>query len=105
VSLLLTGPVATWGAWPLYRVAWRGLGHGIATMDTLVSLGIFASLGWSLYALLFGGAGDLGMRMQFTLTAGPVGGGTIDLKVAAGVTAAVLTGRYGDHLAARTHRG
>jgi P-type Cu+ transporter len=94
VSLLLAGPVATWGAWPLHRAAWRGLGHGTATMDTLVSLGIAASLGWSLYALLFGGAGHLGMRMQFTLTSGPAGGGTIYLDVAAGVTAAVLAGRY-----------
>jgi len=94
VSLLLTVPVATWGAWPLYRVAWRGLGHGTATMDTLVSLGIAGSLGWSLYALLFGGAGHLGMRMQFSLTAGPASGDTIYLEVAAGVTAAILTGRY-----------
>jgi P-type Cu+ transporter len=94
VSLVLAGPVATWGAWPLHRAAWRGLGHGTATMDTLVSLGIAASLGWSLYALLFGGAGHLGMRMQFTLTSGPADGGTIYLDVAAGVTAAVLTGRY-----------
>jgi P-type Cu+ transporter len=94
VSLLLAGPVATWGAWPLHRAAWRGLGHGTATMDTLVSLGIAASLGWSLYALLFGGAGHLGMRMQFTLTSGPADGGTIYLDVADGVTAAVLTGRY-----------
>jgi P-type Cu+ transporter len=94
VSLALAGPVATWGAWPLHRAAWRGLGHGTATMDTLVSLGIAASLGWSLYALLFGGAGHLGMRMQFTLTSGPADGGTIYLDVAAGLTAAVLTGRY-----------
>jgi P-type Cu+ transporter len=36
VSLLLTAPVVTWGAWPLYRVAWRGLSHAAATMDTLV---------------------------------------------------------------------
>jgi P-type Cu+ transporter len=94
VSLLLTAPVVTWGAWPLYRVAWRGLSHGAATMDTLVSLGVAASLGWSVYALLFGGAGDLGMRMQFSLTASPAGSGTIYLDAAAGVTAAVLTGRY-----------
>jgi Cu+-exporting ATPase len=94
VSLLLAAPVAGWGAWPMHRAAWRGLGHGTATMDTLVSIGITAALGWSLYALLFGGAGALGMRMPFTLTFGPVGGSTIYLEVAAGVTAAVLTGRY-----------
>ena len=33
-------------------------------MDTLVSLGVAASFGWSLYALLFGGAGYGGMRMS-----------------------------------------
>jgi Cu+-exporting ATPase len=94
LSLLLTIPVAVWGAWPLHRAAWRGLGHAAATMDTLVSLGITASLGWSLLAMFFGGAGALGMRMPFTLTFGPPGGSTIYLDVAAGVTAAVLTGRY-----------
>jgi Cu+-exporting ATPase len=94
LSLLLTIPVAVWGAWPLHRAAWRGLGHAAATMDTLVSLGITASLGWSLLAMFFGGAGTLGMRMPFTLTFGPPGGSTIYLDVAAGVTAAVLTGRY-----------
>jgi len=94
LSLVLAGPVAIWGAWPLHRNAWLGLGHGTATMDTLVSLGVTASFGWSLYALLFGGAGMLGMRMPFALTFAPVGGSTIYLEVAAGVTAAVLTGRY-----------
>jgi P-type Cu+ transporter len=94
VSLLLTGPVAIWGAWPLHRAAWRGLGHGSATMDTLVSLGITASLGWSLLAMFFGSAGALGMHMPFTVTSGAVSGNTIYLDVAAGVTAAVLTGRY-----------
>jgi P-type Cu+ transporter len=94
LSLLLAGPVAVWGAWPFHRAAWLGLGHGTATMDTLVSLGVTASLGWSLFALLFGSAGTLGMRMPFTLTFGAAGSGTIYLDVAAGVTAAVLTGRY-----------
>ena len=28
MSLVLAGPVATWGAWPLYRAAWYGLGYG-----------------------------------------------------------------------------
>jgi Cu+-exporting ATPase len=46
VSLLLAGRVAVWGAWPFHRAAWLGLGHGTATMDTLVSLGVTASLGW-----------------------------------------------------------
>ena len=43
VSLVLTAPVAVWGAWPLHRAALAGLGHGAATMDTLVSLAVAAS--------------------------------------------------------------
>ena len=94
VSLLLAAPVAVWGAWPLHRAAWRGLGHAAATMDTLVSVGVAASFGWSLYALLFGGAGRAGMRMSFAFTFGQASGQTLYLEAAAGVTTAVLAGRY-----------
>jgi P-type Cu+ transporter len=94
VSLLLAGAVAGWGAWPLHRAALASLEHATATMDTLVSLGITASFTWSVYALLFGGAGMAGMRMPFELAFGPVGQHTLYLDVAAGVTVTVLTGRY-----------
>jgi P-type Cu+ transporter len=94
VSLLLAAPVATWGAWPLHRAAWYGLGHGAATMDTLVSAGVGASFGWSVYALLFGGAGMTGMKMSFAFTFGQASGNTLYLEAAAGVTAAVLAGRF-----------
>jgi Cu+-exporting ATPase len=63
-------------------------------MDTLVSLGVTTSFGWSVYALLFGGAGDVGMRMPFALTFGLASGQTIYLEASAGVTTAVLAGRY-----------
>ena len=94
VSLLLAVPVVTWGAWPLHRAAWYGLGYGAATMDTLVSLGVAASFGWSVYALLFGGAGMTGMKMSFAFTFGQASGQTLYLEAAAGVTTAVLAGRY-----------
>jgi len=94
VSLLLAAPVACWGAWPLHRTALAGLGHAAATMDTLVSLAVAASFGWSLYALLFGGAGMTGMRMPFAFTFTTASGQTLYLEAAAGVTAAVLAGRY-----------
>ena len=94
VSLLLAAPVATWGAWPLHRAAWYGLGHGAATMDTLVSAGVCASFCWSVYALLFGGAGMTGMKMSFAFTFGQASTDTLYLEAAAGVTAAVLAGRY-----------
>jgi P-type Cu+ transporter len=94
VSLLLAAPVAAWGAWPLHRAALAGLGHGAATMDTLVSLGVAASFGWSLYALLFGGAGMLGMRMPFAFTFTASSGQTLYFEAAVGVTIAVLAGRF-----------
>ncbi len=94
LSLLLTLPVAVWGAWPLHRAAWYGLGHGAATMDTLVSLGVAASAGWSVYALAFGGAAMTGMRMSFAFTFGAASGHTLYLEAAAGVTTVVLAGRF-----------
>jgi Cu+-exporting ATPase len=94
VSLALAAPVAAWGALPLHRAAWAGLGHAAASMDTLVSLGVITSFAWSLYALLAGGAGRIGMRMPFAFTFGTAGPGTLYLDVAAWVTVAVLTGRY-----------
>src|SRR5580693_352591 len=53
-ALVLAAPVVTWGAWPFYRAAAVNARHGAATMDTLVSLGVAASYGWSLYALVSG---------------------------------------------------
>ena len=66
LSLTLAAPVAVWGAWPFHQAAWTNLRHGAATMDTLVSLGVLASFGWSLWALFFGDAGMPGMTMPFS---------------------------------------
>jgi P-type Cu+ transporter len=93
ISLTLAAPVVVWGAWPFHRAAWTNLRHGAATMDTLVSMGTLAALGWSLYALLFGTAGVAGMTHPFSLTAGG-GADGIYLEVAAGVTVFILAGRY-----------
>ncbi|GAA3058515.1 heavy metal translocating P-type ATPase [Pseudonocardia yunnanensis] len=95
ISLTLAAPVVAWGAWPFHRAALANLRHGAATMDTLVSVGTLAALGWSVYALLFGTAGVPGMTHPFTLTIAPGGGtGAIYLEVAAGVTTFILAGRY-----------
>jgi Cu+-exporting ATPase len=95
LSLTLAAPVVTWGAWPFHKAAWTNLRHGAATMDTLISLGVTAAFGWSLYALFLGGAGEPGMTMPFTLIPSR-GAGTeeIYLEVAAGVTLFILVGRY-----------
>ncbi|GAB3410314.1 heavy metal translocating P-type ATPase [Schumannella luteola] len=95
LALALAGPVVVWGAWPFHRAAAVNLRHGGVTMDTLISLGILAAFGWSLYALVFGGAGMAGMHMSFTLIGRPEGGADeIYLEVAALVTVLLLLGRW-----------
>ncbi len=95
LSLTLAAPVVVWGAWPFHRAAWTNLRHSTATMDTLISVGTVAALGWSLYALFIGEAGDPSMRMGFDLSIERGGGQhEIYLEVAAGVTVFILAGRY-----------
>jgi Cu+-exporting ATPase len=65
LSLCLATPIVLWGAWPFHRAAITNARHGVATMDTLVSVGVTAAFSWSLYARFFGGAGEAGMRMTF----------------------------------------
>lgn len=98
-------PVVTWGAWPFHTAAFRAARHGSSTMDTLVSLGVVAATLWSLWALLLGGAGEIGMRMTPTLIprfsdahgAGP----ELYFEVAAVVTTFLLAGRYAEFRARR----
>jgi Cu+-exporting ATPase len=95
LSLQLATPVVLWAGWPFHKAAWQNLKHGAATMDTLISLGTLAALGWSLYALFFGDAGVPGMKMPFELIAERgAGGEEIYLEVAAVVTTFILAGRY-----------
>ncbi|SDJ93290.1 Cu+-exporting ATPase [Actinopolyspora mzabensis] len=95
ISLTLAAPVLVWGALPFHRATWTNLRHGAVTMDTLISLGTSAAFGWSLYALLFGGAGVPGMTHSFEFSVQRVdGGSSIYLEVAAGVTTFILAGRY-----------
>jgi P-type Cu+ transporter len=95
LSLALAAPVVVWGAWPFHRAAWANLRHGSATMDTLISMGTLAALGWSVYALFWGSAGMPGMKHAFELTIARTDGtGNIYLEAAAGVTTFILAGRY-----------
>ncbi|MDT0348072.1 heavy metal translocating P-type ATPase [Pseudonocardia charpentierae] len=95
ISLTLAAPVAVWGAWPFHRATWANLRHGATTMDTLVSMGVLAAFGWSVWALLFGTAGEPGMVHPFTLAVSRGdAAGQIYLEVAAGVTTFLLAGRY-----------
>jgi P-type Cu+ transporter len=95
LSLTLAAPVVVWGAWPFHRAAWTNLRHGTTTMDTLISMGVLAALGWSVYALFWGTAGTPGMTHPFELTVERTdGAGNIYFEAAAGVTTFLLAGRY-----------
>ena len=95
LSLALAAPVVVWGAWPFHRAAWSNLKHGTTTMDTLISMGTLAALGWSVYALFWGTAGMPGMKHAFELTIARTDGtNNIYLEAAAGVTTFILAGRY-----------
>ncbi len=88
--LALTVPVATWCAWPFHRRALAAARHGGSSMDTLVSLGIVAASGWSIYTIFaHSGAGHAdggwGLLLQPS--------GSIYLDVVAAVTVFVLAGR------------
>ncbi|MEU7576939.1 heavy metal translocating P-type ATPase [Streptomyces sp. NPDC041068] len=103
LCFVLAAPVVSWSSWPFHVRALRGLRHSAATMDTLVSLGVVASFGWSAYALFLGGAGVPGMTMPFSLLpSADDGTAHVYLEAAVGVPLFVLTGRY---LEARARHG
>ena len=94
---LMALPVAVWGAWPFHKAAFRALRHGAFTMDTLVSLGVIAATGWSLWALVLGGAGHIGMRMSMELLPRSQGHAAhMYFESAAWVTTFLLVGRYAE---------
>ena len=84
-ALALSIPVVTWGAWPFHRAALMNARHRNTTMDTLISLGIVAATGWSLWALLWGGATDHHHGSSVP---------HVYFEVAVSVTVFLLAGRY-----------
>ena len=107
VSLVLALPVSVWGAAQFHRSAWRNARHRATTMDTLVSLGVIAAMSWSVWALIFGNAGEIGMKMNMSLFPrsatsvmtdhSSMGSGSHDeiyLEVATTLVTFLLAGRY-----------
>ena len=90
VLVALAAPVVTWCAWPFHRRALLAARHGASSMDTLISLGVVAATGWSMYSI-FAHGGDEATDGLWGLLFAP--GGSIYLDVAAGVTVFVLAGR------------
>jgi Cu+-exporting ATPase len=52
VALALAAPVVLVAGWPFHRAAALNARHLAATMDTLISIGTLAALGWSTVALI-----------------------------------------------------
>jgi heavy metal translocating P-type ATPase len=100
VLVVLAAPVATWAAWPFHQAALRQARHLSSSMDTLVSMGILAACGWSIYAMFFldrSRAGASGLHALLHNS-----GGGIYLEVAASVTTFLLAGRLYEARARRS---
>jgi P-type Cu+ transporter len=100
VLVALAAPVATWAAWPFHAAALRQARHLSSSMDTLVSLGILAACGWSVYAMFALDRGRTGPSGLDNVLHGS--GGGIYLEVAASVTTFLLAGRLYEARARRT---
>ncbi|MGH3827575.1 MAG: heavy metal translocating P-type ATPase, partial [Pseudonocardiaceae bacterium] len=98
LSLFLTAPVVIWGAWPFHQAAWRNLRHGMATMDTLVSMGVSVAFLWSCYAWFV--ANGLFPKHE-VVASGYHAHSKVYFEVAAGVTVFLLAGRYVEARATR----
>ena len=96
----LAAPVAIWAAWPFHQAALRQARHLSSSMDTLVSLGILAACGWSVYAMFVLDRGRAGLAGLQSLLHNS--GGGIYLEVAASVTTFLLAGRLYEARARRT---
>jgi P-type Cu+ transporter len=91
VLVVLAAPVALWAAWPFHRAAIRNARHRSCSMDTLVSLGVVAACGWSVYAMFHLDRRSAASALQELAHAS---GGGIYLEVAAAVTTFLLAGRF-----------
>jgi Cu+-exporting ATPase len=87
-ALAFSAPVVTWGAWPFHRAALMNARHRNTTMDTLISLGVFAATAWSVWALVWG---DVTAHSGMS---GMSGGVHVYFEVAVAVTIFLLAGRY-----------
>lgn len=95
LALALTLPVVFWCGAGFHRAAWTNLRHGATTMDTLISLGSLASLGWSVWGLVWGNAGAIGMRHHMTWALQrPDPSSAIYLEASVGVITFILVGRW-----------
>ena len=88
-ALALSLPVVIWSAAPFHKAAAMNARHRATTMDTLISLGIIAAMGWSVWALVWGNAADHDEMDMVSMDVDH-----IYMEVAVAVTIFLLAGRY-----------
>lgn len=95
LSLALTIPVYGWAGWQFHHAALVNARHRATTMDTLISLGTTAAFFWSVYALFWGHAGQLGYThaFEFQLMRGH-GAANIYFEAVVGIIVFLLLGRW-----------
>ncbi len=94
-AMVLTAVIVFWCGRSFHAATWANLRHGTTTMDTLVSMGTLAAFGWSVVAMFFGHAGEIGMRHEFTFALGrsdPMG--NVYYEAAAAIISFLLLGRW-----------
>ncbi len=90
VLTALALPIVSWAAWPFHRTALRNARHRLASMETLISVGIAAATLWSLSTIFVAQP----QRQTHGVWQALMSSDAIYLEVAAGVTVFVLAGRY-----------
>lgn len=95
VVFALTTPLYFYCGWPFHAGAVAGVRQRTTSMDTLVSLGTTSAFVWSVWAMLFGHAGMLGMQHEFTFGVGQGdAAGFIYFEAVAGIVLFLLLGRF-----------
>ena len=94
-ALVAALPVWLWAGWPFHKSTLVNLRHGATTMDTLITMGTTAAMGWSIYALLFTHAGDIGFTHGFDFTLDrAMSGANVYFEAAVAIITFLLAGRY-----------
>jgi len=68
LALALGTPVVLWSGWRFHRAAALNARHGLATMDTLISLGTLAAWGWSSVVLVSGSGANTYFEVGAVIT-------------------------------------
>ena len=69
LALVLSAPVVFWSGLGFHRAALKSARHGVATMDTLISIGTVGAFVWSVVVLVGGLAADTYFEVGGVITA------------------------------------